>query len=516
MNALALLLAFSVSTTVPAEPCDAACERLAAESRITNRDFRAAIERLRVAVDRFPDDPSLALLLARAYVLDGNLFWAEQTLRAALVARPDDVEARAWLVLVHLRQGDPDLARDALDAVRPSPAGAEHTRLTLLTAYQSSLVGDDDAARAALKTLDRNAPVFPEDRQVLDILRRRVEPGWIPPVSGQMEMGLGKTSNALAGSPTDPGASGNASALLDGLLQVRIAPDLSPSVRPVLDLETDGRLVLAQEYREFSSLEASARFGALVSRGRYRILVGYRAEVLNLDQQPSRFSDASRGEIEIESSSGWVLFGGGGHREYRDERRTRDEWDAGGGIPLRFGSGRSMIFGATIRGASATSPAYDLLGASIAAASRFSLPRGHALRVSGTVSWDDYPDSGGAEGLVVFGTEEKRSDLTGKLTVGIWLPHRRGVTAALEAQVARRDSTADARPGFDFDYTEYRVGILLRIGFSGDPAGPRVVDMPGRVPLEWGLGPGEASEAERIMELLRQDEDLRRGSSCGI
>jgi hypothetical protein len=85
----------------------------------------------------------------------------------------------------------------------------------------------------------------------------------------------------------------------------------------------------------------------------------------------------------------------------------------------------------------------------------------------------------------------------------------------VEAEIARRDSTADARAGFDFDYTERRLLLLLRFSFGADPSAPRAVSAPGHVRLEWGLGSGDALETDRIIDLLRQDDDLRRGSSCG-
>jgi hypothetical protein len=513
----AVLLLFLSAGPAPAkEPCDAACERLEAEQLLGRNEVRAAIDRLRRAVGRHPDDPVLPLLLARGYLLEENLFWAETTLREALRRRPADAEAVSWLALVHLRQGDPDLARDVLATPPEPPEGPERSRRALLGAWSADLESAKTEGLSLLSGLGRATTVYPEDRPVRSVLGRRLDPWWSDPVSGEVEVGGGATSNALAGSPTDPGGQGSGSGLADGTLRVRLAPRVSPSVRALLDLEGEGHLILADAYRELSSLQLGGRLGGLVSLGTYRVLAGYRAEVLHLDQAPSLFSEAHRGEVEIESTGGRLLFGGAGHRVYRDDRRTRNEWDAGFGGPLRLGPRTSMALGATVRGASAHSSAYDLFGVSVAAAVRFGLPGRVTARLRGTVSWDDYPNSGGPEGLLVFGTDEKRRDLTGKVALGLWLPVWRGLRAGLEGQLARRDSTADERPGFDFDYTEGQVRLLLRFGFGADPSAPRVVAPPGHVPLEWGLGPGEASEAERIIDLLRQDEELRRGSSCGI
>jgi hypothetical protein len=517
MTLCVLLLAVAASAN-PAEtpPCDAACERRIATEQLDRREIRAAVERLRGAIVRHSDDPALPLLLARGYLLDGNLFWAERTLRAALERNPENQAARLWLACVHLRQGDLGLVGRDLEAAASPADGPWMSRKALLGTFRLHLLSDPGAARTTLATVGRKSPVFPEDRPVWSTLHHRLDPWWLDPLVGDLEIGIGHTSNALAGAPTDPGATGTASALADLTFRTRLAPPLTTPVRPVLDLEVVGHGLHEQAYRELSSLQGAARLGALLTRERFRLLLGFRAERLLLDQSPSQYSEAKRGELEIEWPGGWMAFAGGGHRDYRDGRRTRQEWDAGFGGPVRLHSGTSTVVGATIRSADARSPVHDQRGASLAAATRFGLGRGISARVAATLGWEDYPQSGGYDGLAVFGTAERRRDLTGKLTLGLWLPSWRGLRGGLEWQLARRDSTADDRPGFDFDYRESRVRLLLRWTFSKDPWAPRAVHPEDHVPLPWGIGRGAQGEDERIIDLLRQDEDLRRGSSCGV
>ncbi len=516
MSAVALLLAVAMASAPPSPPCDAACERKAAEELLGRGEVRAAVERLRRAVGLHPDDPLLPLLLARGYLLDGNLFWAERALRATLERRPDDATARDWLACVHLREGDPDLAREDLGSAAPSPEGPERSRRALLRAFRATVLSDPAAARTELAGLGRAAPVFPEDRTAWEALARQSDPWWIEPVSGELELGAGYTTNALAGAPTDPGASGTGSWLGDVTVRTRLAPPLLASFRPFLDVEGVGHGLEEEAYRELSSLQGSLRAGGLVSLGRYRALLAYRAEELHLRQTPSLYSVARRGELEVESRSGWLLFGGGGHRTYRDPRRSRREWDVGLGGPVRLAPRTPAVVGATVRGAAAASPAYDLLGVSLATALRIGLPGGFTARLAVTAALDDYPHSGGRDGLLAFGTTERRRDLLGKVALGLWLPPWRALRIALEGQLARRDSTADQMPGSDYDYTEARARLLVRFTFGADPWAPHVVRPAGHVPLEWGLAPGTPGESERIIDLLRQDEELRRGSSCGL
>ncbi len=517
VSACILVLAVATATTLPPpQPCDVPCERRAAAAYIEGRQFRLAVGRLRAAVERVPDDPVLPLLLARAYLLEGNHFWAERTLRAALDRQGNDTNFLMWLACVHLRQGDPDLARKALELSPVPVEGPLRSRASLLDAFQRYLDARPAEARTALDEIGRSATVFPEDRPVWSTLHRRLDPAWLDPITAEFEAGAGYTSNAQAGSPTDPGTSGTGSALADATIRSRVAPPLGSRLAPVLDIDVIGRAFNEGAAREFGSLQVAARGGVLFALGGRRVLLGFRGERLYLNQTPSLYSEAHRGELEVEWPAGTLAFAGAGRRDYRDERRSRDEWDLGFGGPLRVFQGMSLVAGATLRGSDATSPAYDINGVSAAAAARVALGRGATLRFTGTVVWDDYPHSGGPEGEVVFGTDERRRDLLGKVSVGVWIPAWRGARAGLECQYSRRDSTADDRPGFNFDYSEARARVLVRWSLASDPWAPRTTVPSDHVPLPWGVGPGESGADERIIDLLRQDEELRRGSSCGV
>lgn len=509
-----LLMAVLLSQVVAPAPCDSRCERDAAEQLLEQGELRAAVERLRTAAARYPDEPALTLLLARAYLLDGNLFWAERTLAAAVARRPDDVALRAWLAAVHLRQGDPELASSDL-AAQPAPLeGSDASRRHLLEALRARLQGDTEAALVALAQVPRSALLYPEDRAAWLALHRGADPAWVEPLSGALDVEVGHTSNALAGSPTDPAASGAASALADVELRARIVPPWGEVWRPAVDLELLGHGLEEAEYRDLSTLEGAVRLGGLRSRPGQRLAVGYRADLLLINQDDERFAESHRGEMELETESGLLVFAGAGHRTYRDDLRTRWEADAGvGGSPWKLGA-MPLVVGATLRLADAHSPAYDQVGVSLAAAGRVPVGRGFAARAAATASWDDYFHSGGSEGQQVFGSSERRRDLLGRLTVGLLGPSFGGFRPGVEGQLARRDSTLNDLPTGGYDYTEWRLLLVVRWSFASDPWAPEAVSVPGHVPLDWGLDRGEGAEAERIIELLRQDEDLRRASSC--
>ncbi len=514
---LELLLTAGLSLAViPPTPCDPVCERQAASDRIERGETRAAVEGLKQALQRYPDDRRLVLLLARAYLVEGNLFWAERTLTQAVERWPDDTELRLWLATVHLRQADTDLMEQDLDPRLEPADGPQQSRWRLIEAFRLTLdpgqqgAENDPAGVASIETL------FPEDQPVWLSLRSKEDPWWLQSITGSADLAIGHTSNALAGSPTDPGASGGPSPL--GLLELRtrFAPPSGGAVRPAFDLELLGNGIAAEQYNDLSSFQGGVRLGALVAKDRRRFAFGYRFERLDLNQQPSLYSEAHRAEGELEWLGGSVLFAGAGRRTYQDDRRSRWEADVGYGGALRLTRRAPLIAGATLRLADAESQAYDQIGLSGVASASFPLGRGAALRLAFSAVWDDYPHSGGEEGLEVFGTEEKRRDLLGRIGVVVSAPTRGGLRPSLELRYTQRDSTADEAPGFDFSFSEWRVLAWIRWTFATDPWGPRTVTEDEHVPLDWGLEQRGGIEEERILDLLRRDEELRRGSSCGV
>jgi hypothetical protein len=285
---------------------------------------------------------------------------------------------------------------------------------------------------------------------------------------------------------------------------------------PQVELDLIGHLLADQEYRELSSLHSSLRLSGTSARAGHRLTIGYRAELLLLDQDDATYAEAHRGEIELETRTGRLLFAGAGYRSYRDQRRSRWEADLGLGGPLSLSDRTSLLYGATIRWADASSPAYDQHGASVVLATQVGLGKGFSSRLSGTVSWDDYPHSGGSEGMLVFGSTEPRQDLLGRLKLELTGPAWHGLRPVLSWQYSRRDSSIDEIPLGSFDFSESRVVLQLRWSFSGDPWAPATVSPPGHLPLDWGLDAVDGATSHPIIELLRQDEELHRGSSCQV
>jgi len=491
-------------------PLDLAAEVDRVESAIASGGAREAIDRLKPLVRGHPDRPALARLLAKAYLADGNPFWAERTLAAALANDPGDWESRSWLAWVQLSQGDPELARKTLEA-GPAPAAEPGTvRVALLAGMIAHTSGDPEGSLEAISPVSGARTMFEEDRALWDHLWRQ-QPGWFPPLSVRTEFALGYTSNSTAGSPMDPGVTGNPGPLANLNVFTRLVLPRQGAARAALDFSLRGHGVGDEEARDLSYLEFSLRPAVLIGRRR-PLLLGYRAERMLVNDQPSRFYDAHRLEAEFDRAGVSFLLAAG-KRTYSNPRRTRYELEGGFGGSVRLPREARLLVAGSVRLYDAQNPAYDQRGATAVAAVRW--PAGHGLRgrIALTFSYDNYPHSGGDAGWEVYQSEEKRTDLLGRASFGMWKDIK-GSSVGIRYQYAQRNSTIDTAWGSNYSYTEHRATFVVRWRAAYDPWAPRPVRPPGHVGLEYGIGGAGDLHEERIQDLLRQDEQLRQASGC--
>jgi len=465
--------------------------------------FREAAAAARAAAEAGAEEITCALWEARSYLAAGNGPWAER----ALQRHRRHPQAAAWLALIYAQDGDVALARRTLEAAgAASCSPAEVNRLRLLGAWTALLAGDAADAAQQLASVNGRSGLFPEDRDAWLALFRRADLQWAAPFAGSLELHTGYTSNSLAGSPTDPGRAAPPGGLARLSAEGRWTG--RGRARPRAEVALRGLGLENSAARELSYAEVRGRVGTQWGSATSAFLAG---ELLSLPEQAnSRYYTAARGELERQLAGDAAVAAAVGRRRFRDPARTR--WEAELGGAGRLGA---FTLGGTVRWHDADEDAYDLRGALVAMAARLPLGRGATLQATASAAYSSFHHSGGLAGRRAHGTSEKRSDLTGRLTLALWSRARHGLRLGLGAELARQDSTADRVPGFDFDYTERRVTVRLRWQGEGLGWTVRTVRPGDHVPLPWGLG-GEDGLDGRVLDLLRQDEELRRGSSCGV
>jgi tetratricopeptide (TPR) repeat protein len=508
-----------VSAIVALVACMVAGRALAQASSVVAAEARTLLERnnpsqaialLKPAIEAQPLDKNLRLWLARAYLDDANDFWALRTLIAASAIHPEDCNLVLWQAHIQLRQGAVDQARDLLQAPCATWAPVE-ARRSLLFAMVEQAAGSTEDAQAHLDQARAFRFAFPEDREAMARMRAGLMPGYLAPLSGRLDLALGGTTNARAGSPVDPESQGNGA----GSLAVQAAGSMrfvSPNrTWPRLSVEAEARGIgyQAAAGRDLSYLLLGGRPGVLLDLLGRRALVAYRYERLLLaggdgyDSGPVWFFDAHRGELELELGPHLTFFGGAGRRTFREMARTRTEVDGGVGSGFSVGPRFNVMGALSGRYHDARNNGWDLRGGSLLVSAEWRTPSLWSARAGALASTDDYPHSAG-----YFGTDQARGDRLLRLSASLFAPPwDNHVKVGVTYEFAVRDSTADV-----YDYVDHRILAKLAWTFTADPWLPHPATPLGHVPIDWRMKTVEL--AERIQDLLRQEEATQRSSSC--
>jgi hypothetical protein len=507
---IAVLLA--ASAAFAQEPASGAVSAQA-RALLTDGKPEQAIAVLKPAIGQWPQDKPLRLLLARAYLDDGNDFWAVRTLNAASEVFPGDCDITLWQAWIQIRQGELDLARERL-------AGAcaawvpDQARRALLSALLEQHAGSLSAAQAELAQATAQPFAYAEDRAAMARLRGGVDPSFIAPVAGRIDVAAGYTSNALAGSPVDPKTQGRGarSPVASTSAFVRLAPPLRFWARPAVDFEVRGLGFSAERGRDLSTLMLDVRPEIILGGAGPRAILAYRYETLLLaggdryGSGPVWFFDAHRGEGELEILRALTLFGGLGRRSFREYGRGRFEIDGGVGTAFPVGERVHLVAALAGRRYQANNQAWSLYGGSLLTSAEVRLPRRWSVRGGLLVSADRYPDSAGYFDPKAPTTA--RRDRVVKLSASVFAPPLLdGVKLGVTYEFSKRDSSAAP-----YRYDDHRILAKLIWSFSVDPWLPRAARPVGHVPMNYRLGDVEVGE--RVQDLLRQDEGAQRSSSC--
>jgi hypothetical protein len=472
-----------------------------------------AIALLKPAVEHWPLDKPLRLLLARAYLDDGNDFWAVRTLNAAAEVFPEDCNITLWQARIQIRQGELERARETLAAACAGWA-PDHARRALLSAMLDQQAGRALAAQADLDRATSERLAYPEDREAISRLRSTVDPGFIPPFSGRIDAAAGLAGNALAGSPVDPTTRGNStgSSVLAASAFVRMVSPHRSWARPAIDFEARGQGFSADVGRDLSYLMLDARPEVVLGGAGPRATLAYRYESLLLaggdryGKGPIWFFDAHRGEWEVELLRVLTFFGGAGRRTFREQGRTRFEIDAGVGAGIPAGARLHVVTALTGRYHDARNDAWSLYGVSLLASAEVRLPRRWSFRAGMLASADRYPESAGY--FDASAPAVARRDLLLKLSASAFAPPLAdGVKLGVTYEYSTRDSSAAP-----YSYDDHRILAKVIWSFTVDPRLPHAATPVGHVPLDYRLG--DAEIGERVQDLLRQDEAAQRSSSC--
>jgi hypothetical protein len=487
-----------------------------ARQMLLDGEGEAALTILKQHRSLWTERPDFALLAARAYAATGNTAWAKRTLMQCLRQHPGDCDLRAELAWLMLSGAEFRGARDVLVGAGCPGTPEEEVRWLLLGAMAARQAKEPEALRAHVAAARRGQRMYPEDRALLGLLERAGWPLRTPAMELRAGLSGGWRSNPLLGSPLDQQASDRdfASAYTEMEAWGRFA---SPHWGPLglfLEGDAEGRILYAEVARDLSHAGWGLRPGVELSWPSVALRSAYHFDALWVatadayGDRDSWFYDGHRGELELELALGLTAFAGAGHRRFRSMGRSRWEVDFGVGGGGQVGTRLSLLGAVTGRRHRARNAAYNVWGGTALLSSRVRVFGSWALRMMASAALDDYPDSAGAE---AFHAAKRRRDVQVRGRIGLWSPpFLGGLQAGVRYQPTRRFSTAPL-----YDFMDHTVVVLISCTLSGSPWVPRLgPEVPGRIPLDLRAGGGEDVLGERLQDLLRQDEEAQRGSSC--
>lgn len=476
---------------------------------------KQAIDLLKRVRAQHPDDERLTLALAWAYLADNNDFWALRVLHEYDSAHPPACQSRALIAWIHLQQANMDQAAEALaDSSCASPPEMK-ARFDLLRARLALQTGHRHEAREYVQHARQTGRFYEEDVALMQNLEDSLDPGHLPLLSWRLELGTGWTSNGRAGSPVDLATSAQSDpsspiGLVDARLRALVP--VSRLARPMLEGQLRLFGLTDSDVSELSYRQPTLRAGVLLGDTLPRLLVNYTYDAVQFaggdayDSGPLWFSEAHRGEFELEASERLVAFGGAGRRIFREAGRTRFEAEQGLAAVFTFDDTRLMT-GMSARWQDAVNEAYDLFGGTVLAQVQVPTAAGLELRGNLSGSMDHYPRS---KGYFLGSDGRVRHDWQLRAVAGVWSAASDGFRLGLDYAFSQRWSTADG-----YDFTDHRVLLHGTWTLDSDRIGRRVVDSRGRVPMRHAVTQGAgAQDHVRIQDLMRQDEAVRRGSSC--
>ena len=514
---LAGLGLFALGKSAPAQALSAAQDSVERARQLENHGHQdQARELLRRMAALQPKSELLALARADAYLNDKNPFWALKILSEFMAANPPACAARALAARIHIQQANLDQAEQLLDTPDCEQPQEFKLRSLLLKAQIAELRGNRTAAEALVKQAAALRRRYEEDDDLLQRLTAVYDPYRQPALSWTLDLAGGGTSYGLAGVPVDlvaPRGLGG-SALLAAELRVRAMFAQQTSVRTFADAELKATQLLATPNRGLSIRQPTVRVGLMLGRGQPNLVAAYAYDFVDIQggsagvPGPRIDSEGHRVEYQLRITPWATAAGSIGGRLFEDLDRTRFESDHGIVANVSLADKVRLMLGASGHVYKAQRRVYDQTGAAGFLGLDVSMSKGFELRETLSLTGDIYPASRGFFDPL---HNEQREDLLVRVGAELWSPATHGLRFAIGYAYTNRNSTAN-----DFDYADHRAMLHLQWQSDSDQMSTRRISKQGRIPIRYDDSDAKVATQPivEVREILRQDETIRRSSSC--
>lgn len=474
-----------------------------------------ALQLLKQAQAAEPNSEQVVLALASAYMKKRNPTWALRALARHLEEHEQSCLVRFALAWLYIQQAQKPQARQLLDQPGCTSPPEVVARRRIYTAYLDAL--DERRARASELIDDaRSSPaLFEEDQALLEHVAATTQPERVTWATGLVNVSNGWTSHGLAGSPVDQAAresAGTAITVLDARLRVMALN--TGKIRPLVEGQFRAQQLWSSETSDLSFRTGTARAGLLLGSEAPRIVAAVAYDGTQTQggdrysDGPLWFSEARRAEVELELPGSVFIVSGVGQRNFREVGRTRGEIDGTIGWAAQQPRGLRFLGGLSARYHNAKNAAFDLAGLTAVSQVRVTLPKDFEAGTTLSVSLDNYYRS---EGYFVSDAPSTRRDAQWRAVAALYTPPLIGLLRlATRYELSMRRSSATA-----YEYTDHRVLAALEWRIDSDQLGRDIIAARGRATADYGnLGGADGASGTQLRELMRQEENQRKNSTC--
>ncbi len=507
-------LGLSLTNTNQDQTCISPDEAILAASSLWNDDASQAyaIDILKKARSCNASNDALDIALGTAYARSGNTSWALKTLKPHA---DSSCEARAWTAWTYLQMAMPDEAMRVLDQNPVCNSDEATGRLLLLKASTALAKNDQPAAQQALQTASDQNALYESDATMIGTLMQQAGLVNDPNFTWRIEINGGVSSNPMSSSPDDRklNDSNQAGGFVGTDLRFAIDPWKRAPLRAMLEGQVTGQWLPAKAFKNASYLDLTGRLGLIHSvyaQDALKFGLYYKPDFVFLagsdqyNKGPLLFYAGHRIEFDAEINKWLYVFGGYGHRTFRQKVRTRDEVDLGAGGFHTLPWALKLTWGLGFRNWLSSGDMYDLNGFNLSLALDRAFVDGIInVRLGTSFAYDDYAKSKG-----YFDASSARNDTLWRANAQLWftIPSVHGLSLGLQVKYAQRWSSAP-----DYAYDDARAIAFIR--WSGEAFFYNPKSTHDDVyALPWNSASSQT--ATNIRDIIQQDEDLQRTSSC--
>jgi hypothetical protein len=464
-------------------------------------------------VEQHPTSELVATARAEVYLAAENPFWALKVLGEYQAEHPPACEARMFAARVNIEQANLDQAEALLTERGCERPEAIRVRRLLLLAEIAELGDQAGKAKQLVAEAETLAERYEEDDARLATLERSYDPYRQPLWTFAVDAGLGYTTTGMGQAPLEvvtPRPT-QGSAMGSVALSARALWPNPGLVRPTVEFELLAVEQFNDNTHELSLQQPALHLGAQFGRRKPRLELSYGYDFVHFDLSHEDaggfYSSAHRGEYRLDLGRKFFGFGQIGYRTFRDDRLSRVESEQGLRKQFDLSETLGLGLGTAVRVYRAEHHAFDQIGLTGFAGLNIQAPKGYELVQSLTLSEDRFPNS---ERFYAPSAAPRR-ELALRAKMALVTPERAGLRLSLSYEYAERSSSVSA-----YDFRDHRTLLTISYRTSHDEWRAKRIGPAGRVPMRHEKEIPVALEPERrsVREVLHQDEELRRNSSC--